>query len=236
MPSSKLFFLLCMRNSSHRRGYAAERQKGLLIVEKLDYLQSRLLRGIFFILSKPLGKLGSWITKVTLFFFCVSLHFLSMVPIKSSDLALTLFLNCFQAFRDAFQTEEAEDWTERLKLWLKELVLFQQSFQQNEGTSGDMLGVDELSDKDLPMWLAAQRAVSRYEGLLSPVGPRGRLLRKLLTWIGLISPTPETPFELDGDTDASEPYKGLGQIPFSLLLIHNGYCFLSFIYLFCFFG
>ena len=94
-----------------------------------------------------------------------------------------------------------------MKLWLKELVLLQQSFQQNEGTSNDLLGEDELSDKDLPIWLAAQRAVSRYEGLLSPVGPRGRLLRKLLTWVGLISPRPETPFELDGDTNASEPYK-----------------------------
>ncbi|PON87710.1 hypothetical protein TorRG33x02_165540 [Trema orientale] len=157
-----------------RRGYATERQKGLLIVEKLDYLQSKLLRGIFFLISKPLGNLGSWIT---------------------------------EAFKDAFQTEEAQDWTKRLKLWLKELILFQQSFQQNEGSSNDMLGVDELSDKDLPIWLAAQRAVSRYEGLLSPVGPRGRLLRKLLTWIGLISPRRETPFELDGDTNASEPYK-----------------------------
>ncbi|XP_024024060.1 uncharacterized protein LOC21387328 [Morus notabilis] len=158
-----------------RRGYAAERQKGLLIVEKLDYLQSRLLRGIFFIISKPLGKFGSWIT---------------------------------EAFRDAFQTEESGDWAKRLKLWLQELVLFQQSFQQNEGTCNDMLGVDQLSDKDLPIWIAAQRAVSRYEGLLSPVGPRGRLLRKLLTWIGLVSPTPEAPFEPDGDTHASEPYKG----------------------------
>lgn len=115
-----------------------------------------------------------------------------------------------------------KDWTKRLKLWLKELVLFQQSFEQNEGTSDDMLGVDELSDKDLPIWLAAQRAVSRYEGLLSPVGPRGRLLRKLLTWIGLISPTPETPFELDGDTYTSEPYKGSVQIPFSFLPPNHG--------------
>ncbi|XWS76771.1 hypothetical protein CRYUN_Cryun01aG0206300 [Craigia yunnanensis] len=45
-----------------RRGYATERQQGLLIVEKMDYLQSRLLRGIFSIISKPLGKVGKWIT------------------------------------------------------------------------------------------------------------------------------------------------------------------------------
>lgn len=50
-----------------RRGYATERQKGLLIVEKLDYIQSKLLRGIFFIISKRLGKLGTWINEVILF-------------------------------------------------------------------------------------------------------------------------------------------------------------------------
>lgn len=57
-----------------RRGYATERQKGLLLVEKLDYIQSKLLRGIFFIISKPLGKLGSWINEVILCFWnlCLS--------------------------------------------------------------------------------------------------------------------------------------------------------------------
>ncbi|KAM3206108.1 hypothetical protein ACQJBY_061659 [Aegilops geniculata] len=43
-----------------RRGYSTESQKGLLLVEKLDYLQSKLLQKIFFSLSKPLGKLGKW--------------------------------------------------------------------------------------------------------------------------------------------------------------------------------
>ncbi|KAL5539410.1 hypothetical protein UlMin_045105 [Ulmus minor] len=156
-----------------RRGYTTEKQKGLLIVEKLDYVQSKLLRGIFSIISKPAGKLGSWIT---------------------------------EAFKDAFQTEEVRDWTKRLKLWLKGLRLFQHSFQQKDMSSDDVLGVDELSDKELPIWLAAQRAVSRYEGLLSPIGPRERLLRRLFTWSGLISPKPETTFEPDGESNASEPY------------------------------
>lgn len=48
-----------------RRGYATEKQNGLLIVEKLDYLQSRLLQTIFFVISKPLAKLGSKISEVT---------------------------------------------------------------------------------------------------------------------------------------------------------------------------
>ncbi|KAL5549614.1 hypothetical protein UlMin_004845 [Ulmus minor] len=139
-------------------GYTTEKQKGLLIVEKLDYAQSKLLREIFSIISKPAGKLGSWIT---------------------------------EAFKDAFQTEEVHHWTKRLK---------------KDTSSDDVLGVDELSDKELPIWLAAQRAVSRYEGRLSPIGPRERLLRRLFTWSGLISPTPETTFKPDGDSNASEPY------------------------------
>ncbi|KAH0982163.1 hypothetical protein GBA52_009340 [Prunus armeniaca] len=156
-----------------RRGYATERQKGLLLVEKLDYIQSKLLQGAFFIVSKPLGRIGSWIT---------------------------------EAFKVACQTPEVQDLTKRMQLWLKELSVFQQAFRYNEQTSDHLLGVEQPSDRDLPIWLAAQRAVSRYEGLLSTVGPRGRLLKKLLSWIGLISPTPETPFELDGDTNASDPY------------------------------
>ncbi|KAM5579844.1 hypothetical protein ABKV19_009550 [Rosa sericea] len=157
----------------YRRGYATERQKGLLLVEKLEYIQSKLLRGIFFIVSKPLGEIGSWIT---------------------------------ESLKVAFQTPEVQDWTEKMKLWLKEFSVIQQAFRTNEQTSDDLLGVDQLSDRELPIWLAAQRAVSRYEGILSPVGPRGRLLRKLLSWIGLISLTQETPFEFDGDANASDPY------------------------------
>ena len=41
-----------------RRGYSTESQKGLLLVEKLDYLQSKLLQNIFFSHSKPLMHQG----------------------------------------------------------------------------------------------------------------------------------------------------------------------------------
>lgn len=102
-----------------------------------------------------------------------------------------------------------------MKLWLKELSVFQQAFRYSEQTFDDLLGVEQLSNKDLPIWLAAQRAVSRYEGRLSSVGPRGRLLKKLLSWIGLISPTPETPFELNADTNDSDSYARFCPIPFT---------------------
>jgi hypothetical protein len=93
-----------------------------------------------------------------------------------------------------------------MKLWLEELSLFQQSYFSNEQSSDNLLGVDQLSDGKLPIWLAAQKAVSRYEGLLSPVGPRGRLLRKLLTWIGLAPPTQEILFPPETKSNASDPY------------------------------
>lgn len=93
-----------------------------------------------------------------------------------------------------------------MKLWLEELSLFQQSYLNDEQNSESLLGVDQLSDCDLPIWLAAQRAVSRYEGFLSAIGPRGRLLRKLLARVGLLPPTPETPFQLDSVSSVSEPY------------------------------
>lgn len=101
-----------------------------------------------------------------------------------------------------------------MKLWLKELSFFQQSYFSNEETSNSLLDADQLSDSELPIWLAAQKAVSRYEGFLSPVGPRGRLLRKLLTQIGFTSPTPETTFQLEANSNASEPYLRFVQLNF----------------------
>ncbi|KAF3555981.1 hypothetical protein F2Q69_00010305 [Brassica cretica] len=156
-----------------RRGYATEKQKGLLLVEKLDYIQSVVLRGIFSTISKPLRKVGKLINK---------------------------------ALSEASQTQEIQDLSERVKVWLKELSLFKESYLDLAQTSDKFLEGESLSDSVLPMRLAAKRAVSRYEGLLTPVGPRERLFRKLLTWIGFISPGYETPCQLANDSNASEPY------------------------------
>ncbi|CAH8387032.1 unnamed protein product [Eruca vesicaria subsp. sativa] len=156
-----------------RRGYATEKQKGLLLVEKLDYIQSVVLRGIFSTISKPLRKVGKLINK---------------------------------ALSEASQTQEIQDLSESVKVWLKELSLFKESYLDLAQTSDKFLEGEFLSDSVLPIRLAAQRAVSRYEGLLTPVGPREKLFRKLLTWIGLISPAYETPFQLANDSNASEPY------------------------------
>ncbi|XP_004488967.1 uncharacterized protein [Cicer arietinum] len=156
-----------------RRGYATEKQNGLLIVEKLDYLQSKLLQTIFFVVSKPLANLGTWINEL---------------------------------YETVSQKREVHNWTEKLKLWLKELSVFKKSLLYNDNALDEQTGVNQVQNAELPIWLAAQRAVARYEGILSPVGPRERLLRRLLSWIGLIPATPETPFQVENDGDSPEPY------------------------------
>ncbi|XP_010507955.1 PREDICTED: uncharacterized protein LOC104784616 [Camelina sativa] len=154
-----------------RRGYATEKEKGLLLVEKLDYIQSKVLQVIFSTIAKPLRKVGRLINK---------------------------------ALSEASQTQEIQDLSERMKVWLKELSVFKESYFDQ--TSDSFLKEGFRPDSVLPIRLAAQRAVSRYEGLLTPVGPRAKLFRKLLGWIGFISPAYETPSQLANDSNASEPY------------------------------
>ncbi|KAF3790406.1 hypothetical protein EJ110_NYTH16562 [Nymphaea thermarum] len=151
-----------------RRGFAAERQRGLLIAEKLDYIQSKLLQRIFRVLSRPLEKAGMWINETW------------------------------------FQTGRMEWMEETLSLlkkyWSVKLL------SDDEATSEDELGVGSQLYNDLPMWLAAQRAVLRYEGLLSQIGPRGRLLRKLLAWIGFIPSFPAKTIGPNDEHTNVDPY------------------------------
>uniref|UniRef100_A0A803MZX8 Uncharacterized protein n=1 Tax=Chenopodium quinoa TaxID=63459 RepID=A0A803MZX8_CHEQI len=156
-----------------RRGYGTEKQKGLLIVEKLDYLQSKVLQGIFGLVSKPL---------------------------------LTVGLEINKAIQLASENEDIQLWIKRIQLKFQETSLFQQPYISNT-TSDDFPKYDQNLDTDLPIWLAAQEAVSRYEGFLSSIGPRSRLLRKFLTWVGVLPPTPEVPFEFDSENvAATEPH------------------------------
>ncbi|WOL05134.1 hypothetical protein Cni_G13857 [Canna indica] len=153
-----------------RRGYATERQQGLLLVEKLDYLQSKLLQEIFFRLSKPMKQIGKWLN---------------------------------EALESSQEAQNIQIWIEKVKAWIKENYSPENPFSR-ESISRNQLKNNQVADSgDLPVWLAAQKAVSHYEGLLSPVGPRGRLIRRLLTWIGIISSPPEVPL---GNKVYSETY------------------------------
>ena len=68
-----------------RRGYCTEKQKGLLIVEKLDYLQSKVLQEIFGLVSKPLLTAGLWIKEVLAFALVL---YLQINPLPHSWLEL----------------------------------------------------------------------------------------------------------------------------------------------------
>jgi len=135
-----------------------------------------------------------------LFDFCLSTSGCAFIKVYMFS-----YTSLKQAFMDPSQGQDPQVWTERVKHWLKELPLFQKSYSYSERTSDNLLEVGYLSDKYLPIWLAAQKAVTRYEGILS-LGPRGRLLRKLLMWTGLIPSTPKIPFNLESDVTISEPY------------------------------
>ncbi|KAL8115458.1 hypothetical protein AgCh_022087 [Apium graveolens] len=158
-----------------RRGYTTEKQKGLLIGEKLDYLQSRLLLRIFFLVAKPLRKVGSWLA---------------------------------EAVKQSIQRQNIEVWTNRIKLWVEELPLSQwpYSFDGNKIENEIEETNDQISEEDLPIWLAAQRAVNRYEGILSSLGPRSRLLRKFLTWMELIPSVPKRPSKLEPNAKTIESH------------------------------
>ncbi|XP_039134746.1 uncharacterized protein LOC120272072 isoform X2 [Dioscorea cayenensis subsp. rotundata] len=156
-----------------RRGYATERQKGLLLVEKLDFLQSKLLQGIFFSLSRPLKKIGGWIN---------------------------------EALKSSSEAADMQIWIDKVKLWLKERYSLERTQFMVESRSKNQLNSEQIGDGKLPIWLAAQRAVARYEGFLSSVGPRGRLIRKLLTWMEIIPSMPEASLDLKKETSYSEAY------------------------------
>ncbi|KAG9130458.1 hypothetical protein Leryth_004423, partial [Lithospermum erythrorhizon] len=176
-----------------RRGYATEKQKGLMIVEKLDYLQSKLVQRIFFFIGKPLEKAGFFLIKVR----AVFTH-LPSSRYRVHEISL----------KQALKTTEESDEQIRssLKLWLNDLPFFQQSDFSDEDLDDNMIADDRVCRSDLPIWHAAERAVNRYEGILSSAGPRGRLFRKLLAWIGLLPSTPKQTLELDSNTINSELY------------------------------
>lgn len=96
----------------------------------------------------------------------------------------------------------------------------------------DQLLSEELSDSDLPIWLAAQRAVPRYEGLLSSVGPRGRLLRRLLTWTGIIPSVPETSLQIDTANTTSEEAEHYERFVYVNSHFHANYILFLFLFYF----
>ncbi|KAK9145947.1 hypothetical protein Sjap_005850 [Stephania japonica] len=110
-----------------------------------------------------------------------------------------------EALDRALQSQEDQVWLKRVIQWFKESIS-QQSYSNLERKFDNQLEADELSGRVPPLWLAAQKAVPLYEGLLSPVGPRGRLFRRLLMWIGLLPAAPDASLEPENDDPSCELY------------------------------
>lgn len=93
--------------------------------------------------------------------------------------------------KSSSQGQKVEKWIEKIKLWLKEQYSWENTLSYGKSASGNQMQGDQIADSDIPIWLAAQRAIPRYEGFLSSIGPRGRLIRKFLSTIGLLPSTSE---------------------------------------------
>ncbi|KAJ7534550.1 hypothetical protein O6H91_13G099100 [Diphasiastrum complanatum] len=164
-----------------RRGYVTETQNGLLFGEKFDYLQSLLLRKIFSGVAEPLFRAGRW---------------------------------CIQKWKSAEKNQEGKAWTDGIKRWLEEPLYpyLEEEVVTTKQTQGSSLSEhyqNGSDDYDLPIRIAARRAVPRYEAVLSSVGSRGILLKRFLVWIGLLpSDTATFPFLSNGAdaTPTSEPH------------------------------
>ncbi|KAK6161628.1 hypothetical protein DH2020_005009 [Rehmannia glutinosa] len=108
-----------------------------------------------------------------------------------------------QVFKSITQKQDTEILANKFKLWFKELSLSLKPYSYDEEMFADLKRVDILSS-DFPIWVAAQKAVTRYEGILSEVGPRERLLRKFFAWAGVLPSTPEQAFDLASHGTSAE--------------------------------
>lgn len=151
----------------YRRGYTTEKQKGLLISEKLDYLQSKLLQRLFFLIAQPLGNVGLWLVKV---------------------------------IGGTGQDDYIQGRAEAFKLWLKKLLPSPHSYSSDVVVPSNRLEIGHILDTDIPIWLAARKAVVRYKSILSAVGPRSQLLRKFFMWIGILSTDAEETIDFEAES------------------------------------
>lgn len=138
------------------------------------------------------------------FFNSPSLPFTFSAYVFHFQLIRRNYFSLRQALKSLSGMEDLQIWNEKVKQWLKEQYSPENYLSFEESSSDNKVGSD--TNTDLPIWIAAQRAVPRYRGLLSPVGPRGRLIRKLLTWTGLIPSLPEASNYCDIDMKYSENY------------------------------
>lgn len=107
-----------------------------------------------------------------------------------------------QIFKRIIQIQDAGVLAKRFKRWLDDMSLSLKSYSYDGKIFDELDGIDIFSS-EFPIWVAAQKAVTLYEGILSESGPRERLLRKFLAWVGLVPSIPEEAFDLHLDSSSS---------------------------------
>ena len=91
-----------------------------------------------------------------------------------------------QQLKQSREEDGSRNWAEDITEWLKE-PLKPDMDDDLSSIIADSLTQEEKEDY-LPVWIAAQQAVPRYEAFLSSVGSRGVLLRRLLVWMRILPP------------------------------------------------
>lgn len=108
-----------------------------------------------------------------------------------------------QQLKHSRESDGSKSWAEEFTEWLKEPL--------KPETDDDLSGIiansltEEEKENYLPVWIAAQQAVPRYEAFLSSVGSRGMLLRKILVWMRILPPSSaDLSFSTDSDSTSFE--------------------------------
>lgn len=110
-----------------------------------------------------------------------------------------------QKLKQSREIDGSRSWAEEITEWLKE-PLKPDMDDDLSGIIADTLTEEEKEDY-LPVWIAAQQAVPRYEAFLSSVGSRGMLLRKILVWMRILPPqSASLSFDWDSESTTSEAY------------------------------
>lgn len=109
-----------------------------------------------------------------------------------------------QTWKSLRNDPEGRFLAESLERWVEEPLPLDGE-NTSEGPTQAEYETDE-SDTDMPIWKAAQQALPRYEAVLSSVGSRGLLLRRILVRMGLLPSDSISPPVADEDPTAVEPH------------------------------
>mmetsp|Transcript_15363 Transcript_15363/g.37732 ORF Transcript_15363/g.37732 Transcript_15363/m.37732 type:complete len:467 (+) Transcript_15363:1086-2486(+) len=166
----------------YRRGYSLEKEEGLMLGEKLDYLQAQLFRWLVKVLAEPLlapGRVIVWLYN------------------KYRERKLLEEQSTIAAFRGGDGIVE-RDYQNETNVRVRATDVDKHTNGRRKGRSLGMKLLDKFeewfrSNVTDPFFSSADESSShgmstpRYEAVFSS-GPRARLLRRYMSALGLVSP------------------------------------------------